>query len=83
MKNKIFLLLLLFTIMTATNVFADDGPGEPCTEGSDPADPFDNSCPLDSWVYMLALAPVTVTLASVFAKSEEDEEKKLPGEEEN
>lgn len=85
MKNKIFLLVLLFTMTTATYVFADDGPGEPCMDGADPSDPFDNNCPLDSWVYMLALAPVTVTLASVFAKSEEeeDEEKRLSEEEEN
>jgi hypothetical protein len=83
MKHKFFLLLLLLTMMTATYVFADDDPGAPCTEDSDPSDPFDNSCPLDSWVYMLALAPVTVTLASVFARSEEGEDKKLTEEDEN
>lgn len=81
MKRKILLLMLVFTMMTATYAFADDDPGAPCTENSDPSDPFDNSCPLDSWVYILALAPVTVTLASVFAKSEEGEDEGQPDEE--
>ena len=63
MKWKKILLVLLLCIVS-TSAFAD--PGEPC-EGEDP---FDNECPLDSWVYMLALAPVTVTLVGVFLRSQ-------------
>lgn len=72
MKFKRFLLVLVFMMTIAPCVFADD-PGAPCTENSDPSDPFDNSCSLDSWLYILVLAPVTVTLASVFAKTDQAE----------
>lgn len=71
MKCKRILVALLF-IMMATCAFADD-PGAPC---GDEQDPFDNYCPLDSWVYLLVLTPVTVTLGSVLAKAAPEEEKK-------
>ena len=33
-------------------------------------DPLDNNCPLDSRVYMLVLAPISVTLTGVFLRSQ-------------
>lgn len=71
MKCKKLLLVLMF-IMTAMCAFADD-PGTPCGDGQDP---FDNDCPIDSWVYLLVLAPVTVTLGSVLNKANPDDEEK-------
>lgn len=71
MKFKRNLLAFLFILM-ATCAFADD-IGTPC---GDEQDPYDNYCPLDSWVYLLVLTPVTVTLGSVIAKTNPDEEEK-------
>ena len=73
--RKILLVLLLFVMPICA--FAD--PGEPC--GGE--DPFDNECPLDSWVYMLALAPVTVTLVGVFLRSRALQELEKKKREEN
>lgn len=69
MKCKRILLAAMFTIMSMC-ALADD-PGLPC---GDEQDPFDNNCPLDSWVYLLVLAPVTVTIGSVIAKSYPEDE---------
>lgn len=44
------ILPVLVFIMTAPVLsFADPDPG-PCNDN----DPFDNTCPLDTWVYLLA-----------------------------
>lgn len=64
MSWRKMLLMLLFIIMPLF-ALADD-PGEPC--GGE--DPYDEECPLDSWVYMLALTPVTVTFVGVFLRNE-------------
>jgi len=70
MKCKQILLVFMF-IMMAVCAFAD-GPDVPC---GDEQDPFDNDCPMDSWVYLLVLTPVTVTLGSVLSKSNPEDEK--------
>lgn len=63
-KMKTTLLLLAFTLLPRL-IMAQD-PGEPC----DDADPFDNYCPLDSWVYLLALAPLAITLVALYFRGE-------------
>jgi hypothetical protein len=63
MRWRKILLVLLF-IIAPVLAFAD--PGEAC-EGEDP---FDNACPLDSWVYMLVVAPAAITLVGVFLRSQ-------------
>jgi hypothetical protein len=60
MRWRKILLVLLF-IIAPVLAFAD--PGEAC-EGEDP---FDNACPLDSWVYMSCSARGNNLSRRVFA----------------
>jgi hypothetical protein len=58
MRIKIFGGALIVLMLSAVIAFAQGGPGEPCG-GTDP----DATCPLDSWVMVLAV--IAVVFASV------------------
>ena len=60
---SVFCLLVILPVFA----FASGGPTDPrCNDG----DPLDQNCPLDSWVYMLVLAPVTVTFVGIYLRNE-------------
>ena len=50
--NSVFVFLLI--IASPVMLFAQTGAGEPCSDN----DPLDNSCPLDTWVIVLAFVAV-------------------------
>jgi hypothetical protein len=53
MRGKIFFGALLLLVLNTATLFAQGGPGEPC-QGTDP----DATCPLDTWVIVLAVVAV-------------------------
>lgn len=59
-------ILLVLCLMISPLLALADDPGEPC----DGSEPYDNNCPLDSWVYLLVLTPVVITFTAVFLKSQ-------------
>jgi hypothetical protein len=61
MRAKIFFGILLLLILNSVALFAQ--PGEPCM-GTDP----DSTCPLDTWVMVLAIAAVVFATIHLYRK---------------
>jgi hypothetical protein len=61
MRAKIFFGTLLLLMLNSVALFAQ--PGEPC-EGTDP----DATCPLDTWVIILAIIAVVFATIHLYRK---------------
>jgi hypothetical protein len=63
MRSKLFGAALLLFILNASVLFAQTNPGEPCG-GTDP----DATCPLDTWVIVLAMFAVVFAAWHLYRK---------------
>ncbi len=62
MRGKKFLVALILLILNTAVLYAQ--PGEPCA-GTDP----DATCPLDTWVFILAIAALVLATFHLYRKS--------------
>jgi hypothetical protein len=65
MRIRIFLGTMLLLMLNAAVLFAQTGIGEPC-EGNDP----DSTCPLDTWVIVLAVVAVVFAVIRLRRKQQ-------------
>jgi hypothetical protein len=63
MRVKVFCGALLFLILNVGVLLAQSSPGEPCA-GTDP----DATCPLDTWVIILAIAALVFATLHLYRK---------------